>query len=570
MDRTSFSLALVGCAILTFSTLVLLAAGSLPPQSPSALADGPGDWPMFRYEPAHSGYTPSETSVKPPLRLKWSYNIEGGSIGSSPAVSNGRVFVSADNGRIYAFNALTGALLWSAQASSGVSSPAVADALVYVGAGDGKLNALDAQSGKVMWSFPTGGAIVSSPTVSGGTAYVGSNDGKLYALDAASGDFKWAYSTGGAIDRSSPAVAGDLVYIGSSDGKLHAVAASSGDLRWAVDTGNTTHRSSPSVAGGKVFIGSYSRSIYALDARTGEAKWTYPTDGAIDSSPAVANGLVYVGSYDGKLYALGAADGAMMWSYSNSIGSVASAPAVANGLVYVGSSQEGTPAGTALLALDAQTGDRQWSYLVAGPANCGFAPPAVANGILYAGACVARGDGQWPPDGRLYAFESESAANPTPTPSPSPTATPTATPTPTPFIPNLSITNLASRDRAYPGEALSYLVLLDNNGPLERRVSITDTIPSNTSYITGTLPGGAVYSNTIRSVIWAGAVPPGLSGLPPIAFLFKVKVDSEITANAITNTLLVSSGSTTVASSARTSISFRSFFPLFLKANANW
>lgn len=525
---------------------------------------------MFRYDPAHTGSNSSEASLKPPLRLKWSYNLEGGSIGSSPAIANGKVFVSADNGRIYTFDALTGSLLWSAPASSGISSPAVAGALVYVGAGDGKLNALDAQSGKVMWSFPTGGAIVSSPAVSGRTVFFGSNDGKLYALDANSGDFKWAYSTGGSIDRSSPAVSSDLVYVGSSDGKVHAVDASTGDLRWTVDTGNTTHRSSPSVAGGKVFIGSYSRSIYALDGQTGEIRWTYSTDGAIDSSPAVANGLVYVGSYDGKLYALDSVNGAMRWGYS--IGSVASAPAVAGGLVYVGSSQEGAQAGTAVLALDAQTGERKWSYLIAGPANCGFAPPAVANGILYAGTCVARGDGQWPPDGRLYAFESESAPTPTPTPSPTPTATPTATPspTPTPFIPYLSITNLASRDRAYPGEALTYLVLLDNNGPLERPVSITDTIPSNTSYITGTLPGGAVYSNTIRSVIWSGAVPPGLSGLPPIAFLFKVKVDSEITANAITNTLLVSSGSTTVASSARTSISFRSFFPLFLKGATGW
>ncbi|MCL4459599.1 MAG: hypothetical protein M1136_02245 [Chloroflexi bacterium] len=78
MLRRRHFLAILVCFVIILGLLTLPL--HLPRPSlfvpPIAHADG-GDWPMFRHDPTHSGYNSDETSLKPPLRLKWSYNMGG-------------------------------------------------------------------------------------------------------------------------------------------------------------------------------------------------------------------------------------------------------------------------------------------------------------------------------------------------------------------------------------------------------------------------------------------------------------------------------------------------------------
>jgi outer membrane protein assembly factor BamB len=113
---------------------------------------------------------------------------------SSPAVANGDVYVGGkpdcngygcDTGidhNLYVFDATTGARLWAAPTGAQVlSSPAVSNGVVYVGSGDNKLYAFDAAKGTQLWTATTGGSVDSSPAVANGMVYVGSSDGKLHA-----------------------------------------------------------------------------------------------------------------------------------------------------------------------------------------------------------------------------------------------------------------------------------------------------------------------------------------------------------------------------------------------------
>ncbi len=566
-------------AVVVPALAMLLAMAIVPSDtlSPSVHAGPTSDWPMFHYDAARSGHNANEIVLQPSLRPRWTYPVPAGSIGTAPTVVNGVAYVGSNDGNVYALDSESGALKWKASGSNGNSSPAVSGELVYSG-GNGKVYALDAQTGAESWSYPTGGAVASSPVVVNGVLFTGSADGKVYALDAASGSFKWSFSTGGLIDRSSPAVADNTLYIGSSDGKVYALSTTDGSLVWARQTGGGVHRSTPAVANGVVYVGSYDKSIYALNARTGVVLWAHATDGAVDSSPAVASGLVFAGSYDGKLYALDALSGSVRWTYA--IGGVASAPMIANGLVYAGAALEGTTAHMAVVALDASTGERRWSYVLAGSGLCGPALPSAANGMLFVGACVASADGQSPSGGKVYTFENETAPTTPPTPTPpvpsAPTSTPppapayTPTPTATPAIPHVALLNVPSRSQVYPGESLAYAVLLDNSGTVSVTVSLTDTLPSHTSYITGTLPVGSVYSDTSRSITWSGTVPPASSGLQSPAFIFRLTVDENITATAITNTVSVSDGTTTVSSAAATGVSWRRYFPVVMRASSGW
>jgi hypothetical protein len=77
-----------------------------------------------------------------------------------------------------AHTASTGASVWNYTTGNIVtSSPAVTNGVVYVGSHDNKVYALNATNGASVWNYTTGGRIwSSSPAVADGKIYVGSND----------------------------------------------------------------------------------------------------------------------------------------------------------------------------------------------------------------------------------------------------------------------------------------------------------------------------------------------------------------------------------------------------------
>jgi len=93
--------------------------------------------------------------------------------------------------------------------------------IVYVGSRDHSLYALDASTGELRWSARAADVIDSTPTIDNGVVYVGSHDHRLYALSAQTGEKLWSYTTGGRIN-SSPSVANGIVYVGSNDHNLYA------------------------------------------------------------------------------------------------------------------------------------------------------------------------------------------------------------------------------------------------------------------------------------------------------------------------------------------------------------
>ena len=288
-----------------------------------------GDWPMFRHDPSHTGYTNEKISGD--LELLWCYEAPFllGFERSSPAVADGKVFIGSNDNNIYCLDADTGRLIWRYKTDSRVySSPAVADGKVFVGSRGGKLYCLDADTGRLIWQYKTGSmySSPSSPAVANGKVFFGSNDDNIYCLDANTGGFIWSYETGSSV--GSPAVADGKVFVSSRG--LYCLDADTGAFIWS----NKTYSSLTTVANGKVFFGS-SGNIYCLNADTGGFIWSYETGGAVYSSPAVANGKVFVGSTDYNIYCLDEDNGDLIWSYGTG-GSVKSSPAVADGKVFVG------------------------------------------------------------------------------------------------------------------------------------------------------------------------------------------------------------------------------------------
>jgi outer membrane protein assembly factor BamB len=374
---------------------LMLAAASTSAQSQTSGMSSPADWTEFLRDNMQR-WNPYETVVgvgnAASLRVKWmgSLNVTQGLI-SSPAVVNGVVYVGSVDHSVYAYNAGTGAKLWSYVTAGNVfSSPAVVNGVVYVGSAGanhtiaGNVYALNAGTGVLLWQFAATSEVEASPTVANGVVYIGADDGKVYALNAATGAALWTIDLGGirAAIVSPPAVANGVVYICDTDEKVHAVNASTGAQLW-IFTANSGIEAAPAVVNGVVYAGADDSNVYALNASTGALLWSFTTGNSVTSSPAVANGVVYIGSQDGNLYALSASTGVKLWSFSlGTSGDTRTSPAVANGVVYF-SAFDGN-----LYALNASTGEKLWSYAAGtnSPGTPAMSSPAIVDGVVYLGA----------------------------------------------------------------------------------------------------------------------------------------------------------------------------------------
>ncbi len=119
---------------------------------------------------------------------KWRFNT-GDMVHANSAVSGGVVYFDSwtqrSEGHLYALDAATGQEKWKVPTETlgeVDTSPAISDGVVYVGSFDGHLYALDAGTGQEKWEFPTGDRVHANPVVSGGVVYFGSYDGYMYAL----------------------------------------------------------------------------------------------------------------------------------------------------------------------------------------------------------------------------------------------------------------------------------------------------------------------------------------------------------------------------------------------------
>jgi outer membrane protein assembly factor BamB len=279
------------------------------------------------------------TAGKSPKGMGYMYP---GLMGPEPAVANAFLYVVTYDsvGAHLSAMKVAGSAVWSRSigtvGGTEYSAPVVAGTSVYVGSLNGNLYAFNASTGAPVWTFAAGGAIHSSPAVSGGIVYVGSQNGTLWAINATTGKKVWSVVGGGAVE-SSPAVVGGTVYVGFDNSAVGAYNASTGAKVW-LDTFSfaTVFRTSPAVAGGVVYIGGNTASsgtLYALTASSGTTKWVQTVGSGI-TDPAVANGVVYCASTTGNLVrAMNASTGVVLWHTTSVTAPLA--PIISNGLVFL-------------------------------------------------------------------------------------------------------------------------------------------------------------------------------------------------------------------------------------------
>jgi len=365
------------------------------------------DWPMYRHDPAHTGFTDSKVPVAPNLLWKFS----SGGVASAPAVVSGKAFFGSWNSKFFALDAENGKVIWEIETNKLIhtSSPTVVDGIVYFGTGGydpilGELYAVNADNGEIIWVENFSYSIDSSVFVDEKMVYFATDeDNTVRAVYRENGTQAWSFKTGNWIYTSSPLVIENTLYIGSMDGYIYALDAKDGTLKWKYYAGGRID-STPTAVGKIIYFGSgivngETWAVHALDTSTGSPIWIQQLDYPVRSSPAISGEKLFVGAgseavekgENGIFYCMSLHDNLVFWSvpsYGDYVGHLSAA--VTDNAVIITLSKK-------LLALDPDNGEEIWSRVI------GRGNSIVADGKIYLGT-AAEGSINGVDTGWFYCF----------------------------------------------------------------------------------------------------------------------------------------------------------------------
>lgn len=402
----------------------------------------PHEWPQLKGNSGFTGLSPDDT-VKPPLKLLWSYRLDGdasGDAGAGVIVAEGKVFVTVANSHsIVALDADSGRFRWEHHDPS-IAYVGYIGHLTVPSYDNGRLllwqrhessavTALDAETGSVLWTRPLSpqgkDASRGGLPVAEGMVYCseGGSEPAICALDTKTGVRVWRTPLGGDGGEYTigPTVAGGRVFVATRAnvrrspgwkewakklrGGITALDAKTGVILWRREN---IYPWSPMASDGTVLAcpmwSSADEKLYLLDCRTGDTIWAKsPVSLHFNPPISLTKDLVLYQPWGPKLHAISRATGEPVWMFHNeSTSAGCCTPSVSGQYAYLGTAvpQPGgiavdieslgafqladTPSamgqyGT-MNAIDLKTGKSVWRFPTANTV-CG--DPAIAYGRLY-------------------------------------------------------------------------------------------------------------------------------------------------------------------------------------------
>lgn len=225
--------------------------------------------------------------------------------------------------RFVAMDKKTGKIIW--WASTGIqpkdtfySTPVVAviDGIrtMVSGGGDGGVHAFQARTGAKIWSYPLGpGSINCSPVVQGSLVYIGQGEenegettqGRVVCLDGSkvtNGKPALVWKLDGIKAKfASPVLHDGKLYMCGDTGQLYCIDASNGKLLWEYLYGKNT-KGSPVLADGKIYLAEVNSKFHILRPTADGCEKVHTQffkskvageEVEINGSPAIAHGRVY-------------------------------------------------------------------------------------------------------------------------------------------------------------------------------------------------------------------------------------------------------------------------------------
>ena len=239
------------------------------------------------------------------------------------------LYLCDGNNTVYALKRETGEVLWQYQHRSqedpsaltssnssmgssmfslhGEASPLLNKDKLFVGYSDGRVRAFDALSGAELWIRDLAPQLNRFEDVDadfaliGDTLYAASAASGLYALSATSGEIRWFYPLAGIVTLSP--FEGDLI-LGMQHGELGRFSPFNRSFNWRVKFGTDGVPLRPVRFPHGIAVSLSRGGLYVLDVHTGELRDQFSPGSGMQGTLALSNdGWLYATSLNGFLYA---------------------------------------------------------------------------------------------------------------------------------------------------------------------------------------------------------------------------------------------------------------------------
>jgi len=221
----------------------------------------------------------------------------------TPVILDSLLFIASASGHIHCFNRYDGRPVW--HDSVGARSPAgpsAADETVYFPLDDGRLRAYSAENGKLIFETDLEQPLMAKAVI-GLNIYLTGLEGGLFAVDIEDGRIIWKKQYPAKI-WTAPALDDDILYFGDNGGHLRAVSAADGSDIWDF-TEKTLILSSPIIIGDHVIFGTMDKMIYSLNKRDGQITAKRQTAQSISQAPVSDGERVFIVDNGGNIVCLG-------------------------------------------------------------------------------------------------------------------------------------------------------------------------------------------------------------------------------------------------------------------------
>jgi outer membrane protein assembly factor BamB len=251
---------------------------------------------------------------------EWDSPLDGAksnAIVADLCVSDGAIYVSSSNGRVYSLDREFGDVNWESEILDEIhrnlwTAPVIQNANLYVATLDGHVYALSKDTGELLdWSFESEAGFASSPAIYKDTVFLGSFDRYLYAIETGSNVSLWKFpeqEPAGNWFWASAIVNGGVVYAGCLDGRLYAIEAETGEELWEFDAASPIV-SSPILTDNLLIVVDESGTVYVFDIGVESGEEAVPLKAisigaSVRSSVCARGGLVYIRAEDNSIYAV--------------------------------------------------------------------------------------------------------------------------------------------------------------------------------------------------------------------------------------------------------------------------
>ena len=213
----------------------------------------------------------------------WSTNVKG-EILSKSVIDTQIVVVKSGSGELIGLNRVTGEIEWSYRSKlppltvRGSSSPVLSDDKIFVSFDNGRLGVFDINSGFPLWdgaiSYASGTSELdnlidgdSSPVIEGGLVYTTNYQGNLNIFDIAQKRSVWTSETSSFY---SPLIMRGLLIVAEANSTIKSFSLSSLEESWLNEDYLNRGLSNPVSYKGSLIIGDFEGYIHIIDPLNGK------------------------------------------------------------------------------------------------------------------------------------------------------------------------------------------------------------------------------------------------------------------------------------------------------------